>query len=305
MTTTSEASFAFIPAVTFGVTPATPAFKNLRFTSESFAPQFDTKISDEIRADATIREIRRSGLTAAGDLNFELHRSANLEEVMAAALRGTWATNTLKAGTQTPSFTLERKIEMGATDYYHRFEGTRFSGMSLSVAPEEFVTGSMKAMSAGHTVASTIVTGATYPTVVGVDGPPMVGVDVSTLQISALTGIDFLGMTFEVDNNLRMQRKIGQLAARGIGYGRRQITGTLQCYFVDLTAYNLLMNDTVSSIVATVSDGTNSFTFTFPRIRFTGGEVPNGGNDQDFQLTLNWQATYDSTLATDMQVTRV
>jgi len=34
------------------------------------------------------------------------------------------------------------------------------------------------------------------------------------------------------------------------------------------------------------------------------GEVPNPGNDSDFILTLNYQATYDSVTGTDIQIAR-
>lgn len=304
MTDTSQASLAFIPGVTFGVTPATPAFQSLRYVSDSLVANADSGISNEIRADSIVGEVRRVGMTGSGDIGFELHRNANLEELLAAALRGTWATNTLKGGVLTPHYTFEKKIEAGATDYFLRFEGARVAGLSLNVAPEEFITGSLKVMSALQSTANVIVTGATYPAVAGANGPPMIGVDVSALAVSGASGIDYLGMTLELDNNMRVQRKIGLAGARGLGYGRRVITGTLQCYFEDLTAYTLFRNDTSAAITATMSDGTNSFALTVPKIRFTGGEVPNPGNDNDFILTLNWQAVYDSTLQTDIQIVR-
>lgn len=304
MTDTSQASFAFVPATTFGATPATPAFNNLRITGETLSAQFESIISNEIRADSTVSEVRRSGISASGDINFELHRSAFFEDMLAASIRGTWATNVLKAGVAQPHFTFERKIEAGTTDYYLRFEGGRIGGLSLSIAPEEYITGSFKAMATGHSATAAIIAGATYPAVTGVNGAPMTGVDVSTLTLASAAGTEFLGLTIDVDLALRMQRKIGQQAARGIGYGRRQITGTLRVYFEDLTQYNLLLANTVTSVVATATDGTNSYTITLPRIRLTGGEVPNPGNDQDFILTMNYQATYDTTLQTDMQITR-
>lgn len=304
MTDTSEGSISFVAGTTFGVTPATPAFKSMRMTSETLSGTFDTLVSNEIRADAEVREVRRSGLSGSGDIAWELHRNANFEEILAAALRGTWAGDVLKAATQRPHFTFERKIESGVVDQYMRFEGARVAGISMNIVPEEFITGTTRIMAAGHTATPAIVTGATYPAVSGVDGPPMTGVDVSSLAVGGITGVDYLGVTLELDNNLRMQRKIGAQAARGIGYGRRIVTGTLRSYFENLDAYNALLADQTASIVATATDGDAGFTFTIPRVRWTGGEVPNPGNDQDFILTLNWQATFDPTLNTSIQIVR-
>ncbi len=287
------------------MTPATPIFQTLRLVSETLTPQFETVVSNEIRKDNEVSEVRRSGISATGEAAFELHRNANLEEMMAAALRGAWTADVLKAASLQKAFTFERNISNNLGQiYYLRFEGLRIGGMSLNIAPEEYVTGSFRLSAAGSTASNAILTGATYPEVAGVNGSPMVGVDVTTLTVGGAAGADFLALTIDVENSLRMQRKIGQKSVRGIGYGRRAVTGTLRIYFEDLQAYNLLLADTTSSIVATISDGVNSFTITIPRIRFTGGEVPNPGNDQDFVLTLNWQATIDATLATSLQIAR-
>jgi hypothetical protein len=113
-----------------------------------------------------------------------------------------------------------------------------------------------------------------------------------------------LGLTMEIDNQLRIQRKLGTTDARGVGFGRRQITGSLTAYFEDLTAYNAFLTNATPSIIATCTDGTNTFTITLPKVRITGGEVPSPGNDTDVTLTLNYQAIYDSTLQTDIQIAR-
>jgi len=304
MTDTSQAGFSFVPATTFGVTPATPVFQSLRFLTETLTPQVETLISNEVRADAEVSEVRRSGMTASGEATFELHRNANLEALLAAGVRGTWNNNVCKSGLEKPHFTFERKIEAGATDYYLRFEGGRVNGFTLNIAPEEFVTGSLKLMTAGHTASPTMVTGATYPGPTGINGIPMTGVDVSSLAVGGAPGVDFLGLTIEVDLAMRQQRKIGQQALRGLGYGRRTVTGTLRAYFEDLTAYNMFMADEASSIVTTISDGDNTFGIALPRIKFTGGDVPNPGNDQDFILAMTYQATFDPTLACSIQLTR-
>lgn len=304
MADTSEGSLSLVPATTFGVTPATPAFGAMRITSETLTAQFDTFESNELSGDATVVEVRRTGQSGSGDANFELHRGPVMETILAAALRGNWASDVLKGSTQRPHFTLERKVENGATDSYFRFEGARVGGISLNFAPEEAITGVARFMTAGHTASPTPITGATYPAPTGVNGPPMVGVDVTSMQFGATTGVDFLGLTLDIDLQLRMQRKMGSKSARGIGYGRRRTTGTARVYFENLDVYNMVLADGISNVLATASDGTNSLSFLLPRIRFTGGEVPNPGNDQDFTLSLTYQATKDPTLGTDVQVTR-
>ena len=99
MADTSDTLISVIPEVTPGVTPATPAFKNIRVTSETLTPAFETLVSAEIRADATVSDVRRSGISVSGDIGFELHRDAQFDDLLAAAVRGAWATNVAKGGT--------------------------------------------------------------------------------------------------------------------------------------------------------------------------------------------------------------
>lgn len=302
MADSSQNSLAVIVEATPGITPATPGFKLLRITNENLVANFDSLVSNELRPDATVSDVRRTGIAVSGDINFELHKASIFEDLLAASVRGTWATNVAKGGILTPAFTLERKIIGASATSYLRFVGSRMGGFSLNVVPDEIVTGALKVMGTAHTAAAAIITGATYAA--ASTSPVMAGVDVTSLTASGITGVDYTALTIEVDNNMRIQRKLGTTAARGVGYGRRQITGTLGCFFEDLTAYNAFLTNATPSIVATLSDGTDTFTITIPKVRITGGEVPTPGNDQDVMLTLNWQAIFDSGLSTDIQIAR-
>lgn len=302
MADSSETTLAVIAEVTAGTTPATPAFSALRITGDTLVANYETLVSNELRADATVADVRRTGVSTAGEVNFELHKATILEDIIAAAVRGTWAANVLKGGVVKKAFTFERKIIGSGATAYLRFVGSRLSGMSLSLSPDEIVTGSFRILGTAHTADTAIIAGATYGA--ATTTAPMAGVDVTSLAVSGVAGVDYMNMTMEVDSGLRVQRKLGAVAARGIGFGRRQITGTLTAYFEDLTAYNAFLNNLSPSITAAITDGTNTYTLVLPKIRLTGGEVPTPGNDQDMILTLNYQAVYDGTATSDFQLTR-
>lgn len=303
MADSSENTLAMIAEVTPGTTPATPAFNLLRITGETLTANYETLISNEIRPDATVSDIRRTGVSVAGDVNFELHSDPDFDVMLGAALRGAWATNTLKGGVLRPSYTFERKIVGSGGNAYMQFAGSRIGGMSLNLTPDEIITGSFRVMGTAHGADDAIITGATYAA--AATNPVMAGIDVTSLVVSGITGVDYQSMTLDIENNLRVQRKLGSASARGVGYGRRAITGSIVCYFEDLAAYEDFLANEAPSIVATVSDGTKSYTITLPKVRLLGGEVPTPGNDQDVMLTLNYQAMFDGTLNTDIQIVRV
>lgn len=305
----SQSTLNFIAETVAGTTPATPAFKGVRITGETLVANFESQISNELSTNADVIDVRKTGLSTSGDINFELHADPNLEDLIAGALRGAWATDVLKAGSLKPSFTLERKLAGDSGTSYFRFQGSYFNGMSLNITPEEIITGSLRVTGIGQATDTAIIAGATYaaPPLSAATAPMMVGTDVSAATVSGITGVDFSALTIEVDNNNRIQRKLAAVGgkARGVGYGRRSITGTLTAYFETLQLYQAFTSDLSPSITATISDGTNNYTIVLPRVRFTGGEVPTPGIDQDIMLTLNYQAVYNSGTSTAMQITRV
>lgn len=303
MADTSESTMAFIAEATYGVTPTTPAFKGLRFVSETLSQNVDTLVSNEVRADAMVADVRRSTVQVGGEIQFELESDTNFQDLMAAALRGTWTTNVVKGGVLKPSFTFERKVVGSALTTYMRFLGCRLETFSLNIAPDQLVTGSLGVVGASHATATAVIAGATY-TAAG-SNPVMAGADITAIALSGVAGVDYMSATLNVTNNLRVQRKLGTTSARGVGYGRRQITGEINAYFEDVTAYNVFINDSTPSLSFTVTNGANSYAVSLPKIRITSGEVPNDGNDNDFMVKLGYQAIYDSGITSDIQITRV
>ena len=89
----SETELAFIPEVTFGVTPATPAFQKVRLTSEDLTGEINTVVSNELRPDAEVADLIKVGESGSGNLPFELSFGAEFDTLFEHALRGTFASN--------------------------------------------------------------------------------------------------------------------------------------------------------------------------------------------------------------------
>ena len=82
---------AKIRETAFGVTPASPALKNLRVTTSSLNPNIETVTSQELRTDRQIPDQTTVAIKAAGDINFELSFNA-LDDFIEEALQGVWST---------------------------------------------------------------------------------------------------------------------------------------------------------------------------------------------------------------------
>lgn len=91
MASGSRHSMGYVPEVTYGLTPATPAFKNLRHTSASLALSKELLESEELRSDRQTTDSRHGAFQVGGDLGFELSYGS-YDDLLAALMGGTWTT---------------------------------------------------------------------------------------------------------------------------------------------------------------------------------------------------------------------
>lgn len=75
---------------TYGTTPATPAWTKLRNTGVTAALAKGTMVSEEMRADRNVADLRHGNRQVGGDINGELIYGAYDDELQ-AVLGGTWA----------------------------------------------------------------------------------------------------------------------------------------------------------------------------------------------------------------------
>ncbi len=124
---------------TFGVTPSTPDMKRFRHTGTTLALTRESLQSKELRHDAQISDFRLGADSVSGEVQFELSYGS-FDDFLAAAIRGAWVEDKLKAGVLAPSFTFQRIFSDIAQN--ETFTGCKVGGMKLSLTPNAMVTGS-------------------------------------------------------------------------------------------------------------------------------------------------------------------
>lgn len=180
------------------------------------------------------------------------------------------------------------------TEVRQYYTGMRVGTMELSIAPGAIINGSFsfegkQAFSVGATV------GNGTPVAVSANDVMNAVDNITDIKINGVEdpNCQFTNIEFQVENNLRAQPCIGQLANNGIGLGRTNVTGTLEAYLLDRSFFDKYLNfDTVAvSFRATL--GGNSYIFDFPQIKFTTGETETPGNDQDVLVSIEFAAKRD------------
>lgn len=95
MSDANRTSVRYVPEVTFGTTPATPAFKAMRITAATLDASIQTAESQELIANRRIRDVIRTAFQPSGSVPVEFSYGL-LDDFIEAAIQGTWSNKSLK-----------------------------------------------------------------------------------------------------------------------------------------------------------------------------------------------------------------
>lgn len=307
--TSDRTALRYVKEVTFGTVPASPAFRELRYTGESINFTQNKISSNEIRADRNVSDLITVGAEAGGDINFELS-VGSFDAFIEGALASTFSApvsnlSTIKNGVALSSFTIQKHFQDLDTPVFQNFVGCRIGGMSLEFTSGSILTGSFSVMGLNATAGTSQVTGATIvasPTQSVMNAVTNL-VDIEENGVTSTMVIKALSMN--LSNNLRGQDAVGSLGYVGIGLGRCEVTGNITAYFKDLVQYNKFLNNTSFALGFKCNDDVNDYyEFLLPNVKFESATIVSGGNDQDIMIEGTYRAIYDPTEACTIKISR-
>lgn len=299
----NDAALRYVAETVFGTTPATPALKEIRYTGEGLNYNISNVVSNEIRDDRMKSDLVQVSADASGDVNLEWSYGT-FDDFLEACLAGTWTTNVLKNGKELRSFTMQKEIGGITTPEFINFTGVRVGGLQLNFQTGQILTGSFSFMGLAAASTTTQFTGATFPAGSTTDVMNSVG-NVTNIQIDSVpfTG-SFQSLSLNFNNNLRPQDAIGSLGHVGVPLGSIDLTGNMEIYFEDASMYAKYLNGTEFALDFTTTDGTSSYAFSLPRLKFETGEVVAGGIDTDIILSTSFRAIRDAGTDSMIEITR-
>lgn len=288
----------FIPETEFGVTPTGVDVYRFRHTTCGLEAKKDSLQSAELRDDAQISDHRLGNKQTGGDVGFEFSYGA-FDEFLAAAVRGAWAGDVLKAGVTMRSFTIQRLFrDIGQ---YETFTGCEVNTLSLTVATNAMVTGSINFVGkdggfADAPLSLSPISPGSYAPFDGFSGALFEG----GTKIATVTSIEL-----QINNSLNPLYVIGDRATAGIQAGRINISGTVSAYFANQDLLKRFLNEEESSLKFMLGNGVeNSYSVEVPRLKYTAGSNP--VNDESaIQLSLPFQALVDSVTGSNIVITRI
>lgn len=298
----SSRRIAYIKEAVYGITPATPAFQTFRATGGGPRSNKNTDTSKEIQADRNVRDEYLLGIDVSGAYDTEL-TYGTLDDLIEGALFSAWDDDVIKNGVVPTSYTFEEFLELGATDSYSRFTGTMVNSLSFNIAARAAITCSVSLMGQKETLATAIIAGATYldPT----DTP----VSTSSANVAALTVASLSpkvrSLTMQINNNLRVRPVVGSKYTEGLGYGRCEVSGTLECYFETNALYQAVLDHGGGALSFTVGNATDEkYQVDLGKIIFGNGERQPGGNDDDVMVSIPYRAVLNDADDCTVKITR-
>ena len=308
----ARSRLGFKTETTFGTTPS-GNFEPLPFSTHSLNLTKDRVAGTDINSHRMPTVDRHGNKSVAGDIVADL-RHAEYDELVQAALMSdndfatgftagdgsTTVTNAAILGTTPTYFSIEDYAE--DIDQARLFTGMTVNTMAVSMAPNAMVTATFGMIGKDMAISTTekaLNAGAGNEPFDAYSGDIKLG-NVGSLG-SALTLIT--AMDFTLTNSFAPTFVIGEDTAPDLEFGTASLEGTVSAYFEDAVLINRFLNETESALEVSVGDGTNTLTFTLPRIKINSADVGVDGPTSRV-LSLAFTALYDTTTASNLKITR-
>lgn len=288
----SQHTFAIVPEVVFGTTPANPAFKKKGITGTSLALAKGTVESETIRPDRQVADFRHTTRQVGGELNFELNADG-FHDLFEALLCGTWASvggkQTLTSGVTRRSFSVLRKFgdQLQADSPFHRYTGVCVNTLKLTVKPDELVKCSLGLFGQNVVLEETAPAGIAWT-----EPSAKKAFDAFTASLN-LAGSELATATelsLSVENGMDTRFVIGDDKTLEPKIGKCRVSGSVTVHFANKTilAKFFAAEEVELSFQLLDADG-NGYTVTLPRVLLNGGQ-PDVEGDADILLTIPFQA---------------
>lgn len=292
---------AYVPEVTWGTTPGTPAMIQLKAATygETLGMEIDEHISNSINSRRSVEIVRGGNKHIKGSVPIEF-AALGLATVLKHALGPVVTTgagpytHTIKRGALAAGMTIEK----GFTDIaqYFVFTGCKPEKLAGSVSPAGMFTGTLDFIGANMTASGTTLDASLTTST---HTPFMEWEAVATEGGSAATVLAF---DFEITNKLDEVLAVGQRGPAAVTEGMGECTGNVTMMFENLTAFNKFLNETASELKIIFTNGANTLEFYFPEVRYIGDAVPKIANSQGVVVPLKFRAIYDTTELTDVKI---
>lgn len=296
-----------------GVTPATPAFLLTRISGETLV--FEPQTTEDTELSGTSRSAFPSdvtGMTVNGDLSFPLAKAPWLDLAISGVMAASWGacpvsggddgmlrSDDIAVGRTLDTFTIEKRFPdpVNAGQYvYQRYIGCSFSAMTLTVTPNEVITGTVTVVGGVPMLDTAAIAGATY--VSAGSNPKFTAPKVVTVSVGSIFTIGthcWNELTIALDSQNRGVPCIGTTGDREVVLGKLLASVSGSVYFTsqEILQY-MLDNQVVGEVYIELEDtapAPNTYSFQFFKVKVTAGSLNATGTGEDLTIPMTLEPT--------------
>ena len=207
----------------------------------------------------------------------------------------------IKNGTTFSAFTIQKQY-VDLSNTYAIYRGAAPSGFTITVAPDQIVTGSFSFLATKETSGTSDLASSTTA---ATTTQPWNGITNVVYVYDDLTVLPVTAFNMTLNNNLRPRLQVGTLGAISLGSGTVDVTGGFSGYFTDTTQIAKFLADTVSAISIVFKDAAGKYyVFDMPSVKYSAGRRVATGINTDVIQEMSFTSFLDATELTTLRIAK-
>ncbi len=288
---------SYIKEVTYGTTPGTPSMQVVPFITSNTSLKKAIFEDPTIQPDSQVHFLRHGNKSVSGDAAFA-YKALAFDDFLEALFYSAFSTGVLLIGNTQQSFTIE---SWNADKAIGRvFTGMLPSKMTITINSTGVVQSVFTFMGKDQSleVTTPLDSSPTQP----VSSQPFTHLS-GTITKGGSPSAVITAITFTYDNQLTPNQILGSDTVACYSRGQVKVTGTITAMILDNSDRTSFTNEELFDVSVTLNDGTNSHTYDFPGVKYTGADETVSGNGS-VPITLPFQALYDDTATSTVVLTK-
>ena len=218
-----------------------------------------------------------------------------------------WFGDQIKNGTTQTSLSIEKGFLDQTTPTYIINTGMVVDTMSHNMASRAKIGGSVAFKGMGGSAGTTALDASPDAVTTGLVMAANANVGRLGIDGTALISPNWgKSIEFTINNNNRVLDSIDSQSPVGVNMGECLVTGKFETYFGSLGELTKLYNNTATAINARVTKNSQALIFQIPRAQYRGGGNPAAsGKNVDVMVTMDFQASEDTTTSAHVLLDRV
>lgn len=272
----------------YGVLPENPVFIPLPHVTTDIGLKKSVMLSQESRADRQLAGMNLGVNTVSGSITSEVRYGA-FDVMIEGVTNGLWILGSLKPWFKRHSYSIIRHFEdLEQGKRLMLIKGIEFKALKLKVTPKRLVSATFQAIGQRVELIEAFPKNSAffeYP-----DNEQMDSFHGYVSEGGEVSGV-VSEIEFEIDKKLNTRFVIGSKNTILPGSHGSSCKGSMTAFFEDSALLEKFINEEDSQIEILFGSTSESYSFEFPAIRYSGGKVDAKGA-VDIPLNLNWETFF-------------